>query len=119
MDREVLKLMAHMDQTRSTVRSAIKGMAPEDLVELFRDCTAGRLAAMDERCQLLVGLLAAIAIHDLCQNREDGDDSTPYAPTCPHCGEDDIDRLVWLDDEKVRCASCGTVYEPNGPDAEA
>jgi uncharacterized Zn finger protein len=31
---------------------------------------------------------------------------------CPRCGEDDADRLVWLDDERVRCAGCGTVYEP-------
>jgi rubredoxin len=38
---------------------------------------------------------------------------------CPQCGEDDIDHLVWLDDEKVRCTSCGTVYDPNQPDAEA
>lgn len=38
---------------------------------------------------------------------------------CPRCGEDDIDHLVWIDDEKVRCDSCGTVYDPNQPDAEA
>jgi uncharacterized Zn finger protein len=38
---------------------------------------------------------------------------------CPFCGEDDIDHLVWLDDEKVRCDSCGTIYDPNQPDEEA
>jgi len=31
---------------------------------------------------------------------------------CPQCGEDDIDRLVWIDDERVRCACCGTVFHP-------
>jgi len=34
---------------------------------------------------------------------------------CPNCGERDIDRLVWIDaeSETVRCATCGTRYEPN------
>ena len=34
---------------------------------------------------------------------------------CPSCGERDADRLVWLDppnDDRVRCATCGTEYEP-------
>jgi len=31
---------------------------------------------------------------------------------CPQCGEDDIDRLVWIDDDRVRCANCGTVFHP-------
>jgi rubredoxin len=34
---------------------------------------------------------------------------------CPGCGEDDIDALAWVDDERVRCESCGEVYEPGGP----
>jgi hypothetical protein len=119
MDREVLKLMAHIDQTRADVRTAIERMPPDDLVQLFRDCTGGRLAGMDEPVQQLVGMLAAMAIYDICQSREDADDWTPPGPACPHCGEDDIDHLVWLDDEKVRCTSCGTVYDPNQPDAEA
>jgi hypothetical protein len=121
MDREVLKLMAHIDQTRAEVRTAIERMPPDDLVQLFRDCTAGRLAsyAMDGETMQLVGMLAAMAIYDICQSREDEDDWTPPGPACPHCGEDDIDHLVWLDDEKVRCTRCGTVYDPNQPDAEA
>lgn len=34
---------------------------------------------------------------------------------CPNCGERDADRLVWLEppnDDRVRCAACGTEYEP-------
>jgi uncharacterized Zn finger protein len=31
---------------------------------------------------------------------------------CPECGEDYIDSLIWLDDEKVECQSCGKVYFP-------
>lgn len=117
MDREVLKLMAHIDQTRAELRSALEAMPPDDLVDLFRACATGRLAGMDEATMLRVGMLATMAIHDICQSREDEDDWTPPGPACPHCGEDDIDHLVWLDDEKVRCDSCGTVYDPNQPDA--
>ena len=36
----------------------------------------------------------------------------PPAAACPQCGESDIDRLEWLDDDWVRCSSCGRVYEP-------
>ena len=61
MDREVLKLMAHIDQTRVETPSAIEKTAPDDLVELFRNCTGGRLAGMDEPEQQLVGMLAAMA----------------------------------------------------------
>lgn len=118
MDREVLKLMAHIDQTRAEVRSALDSMDPDDLVELFRDCTGGRPAGMDGPVQQLVGMLAAMAICDICQSSNEEDDRTPPGPACPHCGEDDIDHLVWQDDEKVRCTSCGTVYDPNGPDAK-
>ena len=31
---------------------------------------------------------------------------------CPNCGEWDWDRLVWQDDESVRCDACGTTYKP-------
>lgn len=31
---------------------------------------------------------------------------------CPQCGEADADRLVWQDDEFIRCETCGTVYNP-------
>ena len=29
---------------------------------------------------------------------------------CPACGEDRVDRLVWLDDVTVECQSCDTKY---------
>ena len=31
---------------------------------------------------------------------------------CHNCGESNADRLVWQDDEFVRCDSCGTIYSP-------
>jgi predicted RNA-binding Zn-ribbon protein involved in translation (DUF1610 family) len=119
MDREVLKLMAHIDQTRADVRTAIERLPSDDLVELFRDCARGCLVSMDEPLQQLVGMLAAMAIYDFCLSHEVEADGSQAGPMCPHCGEDDIDRLVWLDDEKVRCDSCGTIYDPDQPDAEA
>ena len=33
---------------------------------------------------------------------------------CPDCGETSADRLVWIDDEFVRCDACGTIYPPAG-----
>ena len=38
----------------------------------------------------------------------------PVAPehACPHCGERECDELVWLDDERVECQRCKTVYRP-------
>lgn len=31
---------------------------------------------------------------------------------CPTCGERESDELIWQDDETVRCANCGTIYQP-------
>jgi hypothetical protein len=31
---------------------------------------------------------------------------------CPNCDERDADKLVWQEDETVRCDACGTTYEP-------
>lgn len=49
------------------------------------------------------------------------DDQDRVAPgfACPHCGEDHVDSLVWINDDQVRCASCGTIYDPNQPEAGA
>jgi hypothetical protein len=33
---------------------------------------------------------------------------------CPRCGEDQRDLLVWIGDDRVRCFSCGTVFQPGG-----
>lgn len=32
---------------------------------------------------------------------------------CPSCGERDEDHLIWEDDEDVRCATCGVIYNPS------
>jgi rubredoxin len=42
------------------------------------------------------------------------DDANLVSPdsACPVCGERDIDRLVWIDDDIVRCTMCGTEYDP-------
>lgn len=122
MDRECLKVLAHIDQTRTTVRAAIERLDGDDLIELFRDCAAGRMEGLDDAARQLVGLLAATAIYDLCQDREVEVDEAPAAgerpwPTaaCPNCREDDVDRLIWLDDERVECQRCRTVYRPGAP----
>ncbi|GIW89991.1 MAG: hypothetical protein KatS3mg109_0423 [Pirellulaceae bacterium] len=54
-------------------------------------------------------------------NHISSDDSERVLPgyQCPHCGEDDMDYLVWIDDDRVRCATCGTIYNPDQPDAQA
>ena len=36
---------------------------------------------------------------------DDGDE-------CPGCGEFRVDYLVWVDDDTVRCTTCGTEYQP-------
>jgi len=46
-----------------------------------------------------------------------GNDVSPDF-ACPTCGERDADQLVWQDDATVRCARCGTEYQPlENPDA--
>ena len=44
----------------------------------------------------------------------DTDDTNRVSPNaaCPICGERDIDRLVWVDDDWVRCTTCGIQYDP-------
>lgn len=36
---------------------------------------------------------------------------------CPRCGESRLDWLDWLDDDTVRCASCGHEYQPTASPA--
>ena len=57
-------------------------------------------------------------------NATPDDNMVSPGDACPGCDERDIDRLVWIDDERVRCATCGTTYEPlartkGGGDAQA
>ncbi len=44
-------------------------------------------------------------------NHDDANLVSPDA-ACPVCGEREIDRLVWIDDDTVRCTMCGTEYDP-------
>jgi hypothetical protein len=34
---------------------------------------------------------------------------------CPRCGERDADRLVWQNDDEIRCQTCGALYRPLDP----
>lgn len=54
----------------------------------------------------------------------DADDNlVDPAHGCPLCAELRADRLVWLDDNRVECTMCGTVYRPadaaGAPDPDA
>ena len=56
---------------------------------------------------------AAAARADRCNpNEADTPLGDTVADGCPKCGENLCDRLVWIDDDIVRCASCGTQYQP-------
>ena len=39
-------------------------------------------------------------------------DEVAEADACPECGERGVDNLVWQDDGKVKCSTCGKQYEP-------
>ncbi|HRQ75574.1 MAG TPA: hypothetical protein PK098_06605 [Phycisphaerales bacterium] len=54
-------------------------------------------------------------------HHEHDTDLVPREDACPNCGERDVDQLVWIDDEIVRCSNCGTRYQPlaNGGDHAA
>jgi hypothetical protein len=42
-----------------------------------------------------------------------GDGDEVFAAfACPSCGERDMDILTWVDDEVVRCWTCGATYVP-------
>ena len=89
-----------------------------ELADAIREVTASVQKAIDDgyRCRAidaddLVEVLLAIA-----------DRLDPPVPRttnridfpCPDCGMADADRLVWIDDEFVRCDACGTIYPPAG-----
>ncbi len=69
MDRQVQRLLAHADQTRSMMRDMLAAMPAAEKAALIRTCAAGDLADLDERTALLVGLLAVVAIFDLSESR--------------------------------------------------
>ncbi len=49
-------------------------------------------------------------------NHDEGPvDRVAQENACPNCGERESDELVWLDDERVECQRCRTVYRPGAP----
>jgi uncharacterized Zn finger protein len=49
----------------------------------------------------------------IANNEKKNDGKTEHVgPECPHCGEDDVDKLVWQDDVTVKCETCGTLFQP-------
>lgn len=64
-DHESLKLLAHLDQTRSSLRAMIREIPPHELNAMIRTAASGNLHEFDERTGLLVGMLAIVSIFDL------------------------------------------------------
>lgn len=46
---------------------------------------------------------------------QDDGDLVPAGDACSMCGERHQDRLVWIDDNRVRCANCNAEFEPGQP----
>lgn len=89
--------------------------ATEQIADAIREVTAAVQAAVTNgyRSRMidaddLVEVLLAIAdrLDPPVRNEVD----TAFA--CPECGERDPDRLVWGDDDFVRCTSCGITFDP-------
>lgn len=52
----------------------------------------------------------------------EGDSLVAPEDACPKCGQRQSDLLIWQDDDRVRCFSCGTIYDPlakHRPDGQA
>lgn len=67
MDKEVLRLLAHLDQTRAQLRDVLAEMPDLEVARLIKTCAAAKLQDMDAPTAQLVGLLAVVAIIDLGQ----------------------------------------------------
>ena len=48
----------------------------------------------------------------IANNEKKDEETEDVGPQCPHCGEADVDKLVWQDEETVKCLTCGTLYQP-------
>ena len=92
-----------------------------ELADAIRDVTASVQTAIVEGYRSraidaddLVEVLLAIA--DRLDPPIEPSEQNRVAPglACPECGEADADRLIWIDDEFVRCDACGTIYPPVG-----
>ena len=72
MDADILRLKSRIDQTRSEMRAIVERMSGDELAPIIKTCASGRLIDLDERVQLLVGMLAVVAIFDLTEIADDG-----------------------------------------------
>ncbi|MCB9854644.1 MAG: hypothetical protein H6818_03075 [Phycisphaerales bacterium] len=43
---------------------------------------------------------------------DDSPDRVGPENACPSCGEREINRLVWNEEDQVECTTCGHVYDP-------
>lgn len=87
------------------------------IADAIREVTAAIQKAIDDGCRSrtidaddLVEVLLSIADRlDPPVRKTTNDVAFP----CPECGEACADRLIWQDDDYVRCDSCGTIYSPS------
>ncbi len=68
MNKDMMKLMAHIDQSRSEMRDIMKGMSVEEKTELIQQCASGQLSDLDDRVQLMVGVLALITVFEFSEH---------------------------------------------------
>ena len=45
-------------------------------------------------------------------NETPDDNQVAVKDACAGCGERDMDLLVWCDNDRIRCMTCGTEYAP-------
>ena len=50
----------------------------------------------------------------MSNQQHDNNDRVDPAFACPGCGQRATDSLVWIEDDRVACQTCGTVYNPLG-----
>lgn len=67
MDEEIIRMRAHIDQTRAGVERTLRSMPPADVASLVKACAGARFDEMNERVRLLVGLLAVVAVFQLLE----------------------------------------------------
>ncbi|MEQ9588040.1 MAG: hypothetical protein RJS97_08810 [Parvibaculaceae bacterium] len=92
-----------------------------ELADAIRNVTASVQKAIDEGYRSraidaddLVEVLLAIA--DRLDPPIEPPEQNRGAPglACPECGEAAAERLIWLDDEFVRCDACETIFPQAG-----
>ena len=67
MNDEVLRLMAHIDQTRSEVRTLLNDLDTAALTSVIKSCARNDFDNLDDATRLLIGMLAIVSIFDLIE----------------------------------------------------